>query len=287
MLRSRFNRDGVVGLADGRAREVERRMDFAAMMTLEQHGPDTYVGAGPSYPWGGLYGGQIVAQSLRAAAATVDEGLEVHSLHAYFIRTGDAAQPIRFEVDRLRNGRSFVTRQVVSRQPIGAICTTSVSFQRPEAGPEVQTSPMPDVPMPDDLVSETWSAAFDRRFVATTDQGRSAAWLRMAAPIGDDRLVHACALTYQSDDLPTDAVVALHPDRRTAGHVDEQPFFSASLDHAIWFHRPFRADDWLLHDLTSQELMSSRGLAVGRVFSVDGLHVATVTQEVLLRARRG
>jgi acyl-CoA thioesterase II len=273
-------------LGRDRRRKVERRMDFAAMMTLEQHGPDTYVGAGPSYPWGGLYGGQIVAQCLRAAAATVEPGLVVHSLHAYFIRTGDASQPIRFEVDRLRNGRSFVTRQVVGRQPVGAICTTAVSFQRPEAGPQVQTAPIPDVPGPDDVVTETWSEVFDRRFVPNADLGRSTAWLRMTAPMDDDPLLHASALAYESDDLPTDAVVALHPDRPNFREFDDHPFFSASLDHAIWFHRPFRADAWLLHDLTSHALMSSRGLAVGHVFTAEGDHVATVSQEVLLRASR-
>ncbi len=256
------------------------------MMTLEQHGPDTYVGTGPSYPWGGLYGGQIVAQSLRAAAATVDPGFLVHSLHAYFIRTGDASQPIRFEVDRLRNGRSFVTRQVVARQPVGAIFTVAVSFQTPEGGPEVQTATMRDVPGPDAGTSETWSAVFDRRFVPNDEPGRATAWLKMTTPMGDDPLLHACALAYESDDLPTDAVVSLHPDRPAHRDFEHYPFFSASLDHSIWFHRPFRADEWLLHDLTSHALMSSRGLALGHVFTADGLHVATVTQEALLRPSR-
>lgn len=256
------------------------------MMTLEQHGPDTYVGTGPSYPWGGLYGGQIVAQSLRAAAATVEPGFVVHSLHAYFIRTGDSSQPIRFEVDRLRNGRSFVTRQVVARQPVGAIFTVSVSFQTPEGGPEVQAATMRDVPGPDDVESETWSEVFDRRFVPNEELGRATAWLRMTAPMGDDPLLHACALAYESDDLPTDAVVSLHPDRPKHRDFQEYPFFSASLDHSIWFHRPFRADEWLLHDLTSHALMSSRGLALGHVFTREGLHVATVTQEALIRSRR-
>jgi acyl-CoA thioesterase-2 len=262
-------------------------MDFATMMTLEQHGPDTYVGTGPSYPWGGLYGGQIVAQSLRAAALTVDPEFQVHSLHAYFIRTGDASQPIRFEVDRLRNGRSFVTRQVVARQPNGAICTTSASFQVPEDGPAVQTATMREVPGPDDVVTETWSPVFDRRFVPVEGRGRSAAWLRMTEPMGDEPLLeHAIALTYQSDDVPTEAVVDLHPDRPAERNLEVYPFFSASLDHSIWFHRPFRADEWLLHDLTSHALMSSRGLAVGHVFTSGGEHVATVTQEVLLRGAR-
>ncbi len=256
------------------------------MMTLEQHGPDTYVGTGPSYPWGGLYGGQIVAQSLRAAAATVDPGFEVHSLHSYFIRTGDSSQPIRFEVDRLRNGRSFVTRQVVARQPVGAIFQMAVSFQTPEEAPEVQAATMRDLPGPDEVTSETWSPVFDRRFVPNDEPGRATAWLRMTEPMGDDPLLHACALAYESDDMPTDAVVSLHPDRPEDRNFESYPFFSASLDHAIWFHRPFRADEWLLHDLKSQALMSSRGLAFGHIFTSDGLHVATVTQEALLRKSR-
>lgn len=256
------------------------------MITLEPHGPDTYVGAGPSYPWGGLYGGQIVAQSLRAAAATVDPVFAVHSLHAYFIRTGDSNQPIRFEVDRLRNGRSFVTRQVVARQPIGAIFTVAVSFQTPEEAPEVQAAAMRDVPGPDELGSETWSAVFDRRFIPNDEPGHAAAWMRMTAPMSADPLLHACALAYVSDDLPTSAIVSLHPERPAHRDFQDYPFFSASLDHSIWFHRPFRADEWLLHDLTSHALMSARGLALGHVFTRDGLHVATVTQEALLRTSR-
>src|SRR4051794_41191553 len=104
-------------------------MDVHELFTLASHGPDTYVGAGPQYPWGGLYGGQIVAQALRAAAATVDPLFRVHSLHAYFIRRGDADEPIRFEVDRLRNGRSFATRHVVARQATGAILPLPAPFQ--------------------------------------------------------------------------------------------------------------------------------------------------------------
>src|SRR5690349_16343672 len=114
-------------------------MDFATMMTLEQHGPDTWVGTGPSYPWGGLYGGQIVAQALLAASFSVPESYNVHSLHAYFIRRGDAGAPVRYEVDRIRDGRSFFTRRVVARQSTGAILNISASFQLEESGPEVQT----------------------------------------------------------------------------------------------------------------------------------------------------
>jgi acyl-CoA thioesterase II len=261
-------------------------VDFATMMALEAHGPDTYVGVGPSYPWGGLYGGQIVAQSLRAAADTVDPAMRVHSLHAYFVRLGDSSEPIRFEVDRLRNGRSFATRRVVARQPVGAILTMAASFQVVEEAPEVQTARLRDLPAPDDLLADSWTSVFDRRFVPSDQPGVSTAWLRMIEAVGDDPLLNACALAYQSDDLPTDAVVALHPDRPVERNFEEFPFWSASLDHAIWFHRPFRADEWLAHDFTCHGLMSSRGLAIGHVFTHDGLHVATITQEAVLRRSR-
>lgn len=259
-------------------------MDFATMMTLEQHGPDTYVGVGPRYPWGGLYGGQIVAQALRAAAATVDPAFQVQSLHAYFIRLGDADEPIRFEVDRLRNGRTFVTRRVVARQATGAILNLDASFQVPEAGPEVQTAVLGEVPLPDDLPPSSWSPVFDRRVIPTDGRaGRSNAWLKLTETIGDDPVLQACGLAYLSDDFPTEAVANLHPDHSDSG---EYPFFSASLDHAIWLHRPMAADEWHVHAFTCHGLLSSRGLALGYVFTSSGDHVATIAQEVLLRSRR-
>jgi hypothetical protein len=133
------------------------------MLDLEPHGPDTFVGVGPRYPWGGLYGGQIVAQALRAAAHTVEPQYRVHSLHAYFIRRGDHTEPIRFEVDRLRNGRSFVTRAVVARQSTGAILNMSASFQVDESGGDIDAAEMPAVRPPDAVEDDTWSPFFDRR----------------------------------------------------------------------------------------------------------------------------
>ena len=121
------------------------------MFELSPHGPDVHVGIGPQYPWGGLYGGQIVAQALRAATMSVDDGLEPHSIRAYFIRRGDASEPVRYEVDRIRNGRSFATRRVVARQAVGAILNAESSFQRPEVSVELQTVEMPEVPPPDVL----------------------------------------------------------------------------------------------------------------------------------------
>jgi acyl-CoA thioesterase-2 len=261
-------------------------VNFATILQLESHGPDTYVGVGPSYPWGGLYGGQIVAQALRAAAHSVEPEFRVHSLHAYFIRLGDASQPIRFEVDRVRNGRTFVTRAVTVRQAQGAILQLAASFQVDEEAADIQIAHMPDVPGPDELDGDSWSPVFDRRFAARgTTGGRATCWLRTSEPIGADPMDHAAGFAYLSDDVPTDAVVDLHPDRPPPGSMDF-PFFSASLDHAIWFHRPFAADQWHLHDFTCHGLLSSRGLAKGEIFTTDGTHVATVTQEVLLRRRR-
>ena len=259
-------------------------VDFATMMALEPHGPDTFIGIGPRYPWGGLYGGQIVAQALRAASLTVDDGFHVHSLHAYFIRRGDHEEPIRFEVDRVRNGRSFSTRNVIARQATGAILSMSASFQVDEPGPSAQSAVMPQVAPPEELVTEGWSGMFERGLApGVPGSGRVTGWLRMREAIGDDPLLQACALAYLSDDLPTDAVVLLHPDNPKQGDWESGNMYSASLDHAIWFHRPVRAEQWHLQDLTCQEILSSRGLTIGQVFTADGTHVATIAQEVLLR----
>jgi acyl-CoA thioesterase-2 len=262
-------------------------VDFATMMQLEPHGTDVFVGVGPRYPWGGLYGGQIVAQALRAAARTVDPEFRVHSLHAYFIRRGDHDQPIRFEVDRLRNGRSFVTRPVVARQSMGAIFTMSASFQVDEPGHDVQTAQLPDLPGPEQSEGESWSPMFERRFPRPRLQGdgRSVAWMKMVEPVGHDPILQACALAYLSDDVATDAVIAVHPDHAEVADSpdDAHGFMCASLDHAIWFHRPVVAEEWHLHDFNSHGYLSSRGLAVGHILSQSGVHVATVTQEVLLR----
>src|SRR6267378_4257178 len=159
-------------------------MDFATMMNLESHGPDTFVGIGPQYPWGGLYGGQIVAQALRAATLTVEPQFRVHSLHAYFIRRGDHEEPIRFEVDRIRNGRSFVTRSVVARQSIGAILNMSASFQIDEPAPDMQIAEPPPAPRAEELAGQLWMQMYERRFAAT-ESGRAIAWLRLLDEVGD------------------------------------------------------------------------------------------------------
>lgn len=260
--------------------------NFLQMMTLEPHGPDTFVASGPRYPWGGLYGGQIIAQALRAAAHTIDPAHRLHSLHAYFIRLGDAAEPIRLEVDRIRNGRSFLTRRVVARQSVGAILNLSSSFHVPEEGADVQTESAPPVPPPEEVRDESWSTLFDRRpLPADLGPGRVGAWMRLCEDLGDDPILNACALAYLSDDLPTDAVIARHPERPPPG--ERRRFWNASLDHVIWFHQPARATEWHLHDFTCRGLVGTRGLSAGSIFDRAGRHVATVTQEVLLRPFRG
>lgn len=273
--------------------ETPGPVTFAEMMALEPHGPDTFVGVGPRYPWGGLYGGQIVAQSLCAAGLTVDPRYLPHSLHAFFIRPGDHTEPIRFEVDRIRNGRSFTTRRVVARQSIGAILNMAASFQVPEDAVDVQGPALdPAVGAPDEHRSDGWSHVFDRRTVGerhhAEDDGRAQAWMRMTDPVADDPLTQACALAYLSDDLPTEAVANHHPARHgiTSEQDWDERFMSASLDHAIWFHRRIDAADWHLHELRSRGLTGSRGLAHGEIFGADGTHAATVAQEVLLRVRR-
>lgn len=266
---------------------------FATMMALEAHGPDTFVGVGPEYPWGGLYGGQIVAQSLRAAGLTVEPHYLPHSLHGYFIRRGDASEPIRFEVDRIRNGRSFVTRRVVARQSVGAIFNLSSSFQVAEDSHDVESLTVPvEAGAPDDATDDTWSHVFDRRHVISANErmGRALCWMRMRESVPADPLLQACAIAYESDDLPTEASLAEHPDRLPVpegeAEDDDGGFMAASLDHSIWFHRPIDPATWHVYDFRGQGFVGSRGLAIGQVFGADGRHAATVSQEMLIRVRR-
>jgi acyl-CoA thioesterase II len=272
-------------------------VNLADLMTLTPHGIDIFVGEGHRYPWGGLFGGHIVAQALRAGAHTVDADLAVHSIRAYFIRRGDHTEPVRYAVDRIRNGRSFATRRVVARQSVGAILTLEASFQRGEDGPDRPLVTMPPgLPQPDDLAPSAWGDGFDRRLIPAevVDRsgpqglGRCMAWMRATGDIGDDPLVHRCIVAYLSDDLPTDSVFRVHPEvaPRLATSPSDLGVYSASLDHAVWFHRPLRADTWHLYDMVCTTLIGTRGLTWGTVFDAEGAQVATVAQEVLIRDAR-
>ncbi|MEZ5322621.1 MAG: thioesterase family protein [Microthrixaceae bacterium] len=287
-------------------------MSLTEILTLTDHGPDTFVAAGPRYPWGGLYGGQIVAQALLAAADSVPEALRVHSLRAYFIRRGDHEEPVRYEIDRIRDGRSFATRRVVARQAIGAILNLEASFQRPEPSVDLQAGPAWDdevaaLPRPDQLQVTSWTPVFERATVpdppvrqlfegSSLPHGRSTAWLRTTAPVpgpgveaadldAPSLLLHFAALAFMSDDMPTDAVVRAHPVGREPEETRHTHLFAASLDHTIWFHRPVRADRWQLHDVICRSFVAGRGLVVGQVHDEHGVLGATIAQEVLLRDR--
>lgn len=263
-------------------------MDLAEILRISRHGNDVWVGSGPTYPWGSLYGGQIVAQGLLAGGYSVSEEYKAHSVRAYFIRRGTQAEPVRYEVERIRDGRSFCTRRVVARQGGEAILNLEASFQRTEESEDIETVGLdPDIPPPGDLEDSSWLPAFRR--VSVTDPplrqggGRAAAW--MASGVLPDRsaLLHAAAFAFLSDDLPTDAVVRSHPVSAGMSNPWESPMVSASLDHTIWFHRPAVADVWHLHDFSCHSFVGGRGLTLGHLHSAEGTHIATVAQEVLLR----
>lgn len=258
---------------------------LADLLHLEPHGPDTYVGLAVRYPWGGrLYGGQVVAQCLRAAALTVDPARPVHSLHAYFIRPGTPTEPIRFEVERLRDGRSFSTRQVVARQSSGAIMNASMSFQAPEDEADVPVGGLPEgLPGPDDpvMANHGWGRLLDRR-TPPPELGFSGHWIKLRADLGDDHVLQACGMAFMSDASPSRAARTPHPDL-AGDDSDRGKFQGASLDHAMWFHRDTRVDQWHWFEMTSHGLKGGRGIATGDVYTEDGLQVCTVAQQVLLR----
>ncbi len=265
------------------------QIEFRDLFELEPHGPDTYVGITVRYPWGPrLFGGQVVAQALRAAINTVDPERVPHSLHSYFIRPGSPAEPIRFEVERLRDGRSFTTRQVVARQSTGAILNASVSFQGPEdEEADVAVSSIPaELPPPTEasLRDDSWSRFLHRK-ATDLPGGRFGYWIRLDADLGDDPSNQYCGLMFMSDAAPFRAGRSAHPDFRN-DQTDREQFVGASLDHSVWFHRPSRADEWHWFDMRSHGLAGGRGLASGDVTTIGGVQAATIAQQILLRRKR-
>ena len=249
-----------------------------------------------------LFGGQVAAQALVAAGRTV-EGQTPHSLHAYFLRPGDPTTPVIYRVDRIRDGRSFSTRHVVAIQRGKAIFNVSVSFHVEEMGYEHQIE-MPEAPPPESLPSWTemvtkmldrlppevrsWAPRprpIDMRFVqlptffgGEARRGTSLVWLRVARPLPDDPFLHQCLLTYASDISLLDNIVKPHGRSGPLG-----PLMTASLDHALWFHRQLRVDDWLLYVQDSPAAWGARGFARGTLFTRKGELVASVAQEGLMR----
>ncbi|ANH39944.1 Acyl-CoA thioesterase 2 [Nocardioides dokdonensis FR1436] len=247
-----------------------------------------------------VFGGQVAAQALVAADRTVDDEYVVHSLHSYFLQPGDTNAPIIYDVERLRDGRTFSTRRVLARQHGRPIFAMTVDLQRPEEGYEHQDR-MPRVPSPEDALDanavirgedgsfDEWDV-IDFRYVGSGHDllppdddrpGRQQMWLRFNEALPDDPLVHAAAFTYASDATLMGA--ALSPQGITLGGPE---VMVASLDHSVWFHRPFRADDWWLFDQHSPIASGGRGLVNARVFDREGLLVASVSQEALMRPMR-
>lgn len=259
------------------------------ILNLETIDVDLYRGASPDTQRQRVFGGQVAGQALVAAGRTVDPERHVHSLHAYFLRPGDTTVPIVYHVDRIRDGRSFTTRRVVASQRGKAIFHLSASFQVLEPGFEHQR-PMPAAPHPDELERLSSElpeegdqtgyiagySAIDLRRVAGPDDRCQQAWFRITEHLPDQPLAHVCAAAYASDLTLLGA--ALRPHDFSPGGIQ-----GASLDHAMWFHRPFRADDWLLYDQESPSASGARGLAIGYLHTAAGDLVATVVQEGLMR----
>ncbi|MEZ5343896.1 MAG: thioesterase family protein [Acidimicrobiales bacterium] len=256
--------------------------DFLGLLDLDEIAGDLFVGLSPQKGRTRVYGGQVVAQALEAARRTLDDHAHhVHSLHSYFIRPGDETRPIVYDVDRTRDGRSFSTRTVTARQSGGAIFSMSTSFHRDEPDVEYAVSLTTDnLPSPDDLVADEWDLVSDVRPIPDQAPGRATAWIRLAQParLPDDRWIHANAVAYSSDSIPMDAIRSGRP-----GDTDWEQLMGASLDHPSGFMRQRERGRVAPFDMHLQSLRSSRGVAHGTVHTADGLLVATVAQEGLIR----
>ena len=256
--------------------------DLRSLLTLDTMSPDVFLGPSGYTGWGRLYGGQVVAQALLAAATTVDPEQHPHSLHAYFVRQGEEPTPVLYEVQRIRDGRSFSTRQVVASQAGGAILNLIASFHRPEESEERDAVPLPaDAPRPEELTDDEGPLFFQSRAQRDPFGMATMAWMRTLEDFGDDPILNACAMAYLSDEHLLGAALTGHS---LIG--DWERLMTASLDHAMWFHRPFRVRDWHGFALEGQTMVDSRGLAIARIFDATGVQCATATQEALVRLRR-
>jgi acyl-CoA thioesterase-2 len=276
--------------------------DLVKLLDLEAIEVNMFRGVSPDEDRQRIFGGQVAGQALVAAARTVEPERQVHSLHAYFLRAGDPRVPVLYEVDRIRDGGSFTTRRVVAIQHGRAIFNMSASFQLPEDGFD-HAFPMPEVPPADDLPTMRERLAhagveltpwmerprpIDIRHVdwpapdgTRSLEPRQNVWLRADGRLPDDPILHTIILTWASDMTLLDTSTLPH-----GGTWFDPTVFMASLDHAMWFHRPFRADDWLLYSQDSPNATGGRGLSRGLVFTREGTLVATVVQEGLVRKGR-
>ena len=272
-------------------------------LDLEEIEQNHYLATSPNEGWQRVYGGQVIGQALVAASRTVSPNRSAHSLHGYFLRAGDTTIPILYKVDRIRDGKSFTTRRVVAVQRGQAIFTMSISFQVDEGGLSHQFD-MPKVPAPDSLPTEdelrreqakSWPKEFQESFSGSSaiqvkpvdpvdllnpkpTQAVQRCWMRCGEPLPDDPRIHQCVLAYLSDWSLLDTASRPHGVSFMQENVQV-----ASLDHAMWFHRSFRADEWLLYDQDSPSASGARGFNRGLIYNQTGKLVASTTQEGLLR----
>ncbi|MDG2335310.1 MAG: acyl-CoA thioesterase II [Myxococcota bacterium] len=272
------------------------------VLDLEEIDVNIYRGQNEPDRPGRLFGGQVAAQSLAAAGRTV-ENVPAHSLHGYFLRPGDPDVPVVYSVDRIRDGRSFTTRRVVAQQHGKAIFNMAVSYHAAEHGYSHQF-PMPEVPDPENLMgraeyAEKYSDRIPKEFLgwaqrrgpidtrygrapsfvpSEPQEGPGVVWLRAAAALPEDPMLHQCVLTYATDISLIDSIVQPHGRMGAFG-----PLMTASLDHAVWFHKPVLADEWLLYYQDSPSAFGARGLARGTIYTQRGELVASTAQEALIR----
>ena len=251
------------------------------LLDLEPIEVNIFRGVSPDEERQRVFGGQVAGQALVAAVRTVDEpDRSVHSLHAYFLRPGDPNAPILYEVDRIRDGRSFTTRRVVAIQHGHAIFNLQASFQRLEEGLDYQIDMPSGLADPDSLekLRTDLPQAIDVRPVDVESPHQQYVWMRADGRLPDDSNLHTCVVTYASDITLLDTVLRPHNVR-----WEDQKMMMASLDHAMWFHRPFRADEWLLFVQDTPSTSGARGLARGEIFTAGGTLVVSVVQEGLVR----
>jgi len=293
-------------MSAGREQPCQALAGLLEVLNLERLEVNLFRGISPQNGWQRVYGGQVLGQALVAAGRTVDEPRTTHSLHAYFLLAGDPAHPILYEVERIRDGGSFTTRRVTAIQHGRAIFAMSASFQKDEEG-FVHAAAMPDVPPPEALPSareliakfedslpESMRSYWQRenpielrpvdvsRYLSRTPSPPAQhIWLKASGRLPDDPRLHQCVLAYASDFTLLDTALVAHG--KVLFDTDIQ---LASLDHALWLHRPFRADDWLLYAQDSPSASGARGFCRGSFFTRDGRLVASTAQEGLIRKRQ-
>lgn len=271
------------------------------VLDLEAVDADTFVGGSLRKPGGRVFGGQVLAQSLLAAARTVEDDRLPHSVHGYFLRAGDVELPITFAVERLRDGRSFTARRTHALQAGVPILSMTTSFQVEQPGVEHSDSPPHAAPEPEDVRSAlevlapvdhpvaafwTQASAFDLRHVedsiyltpAAERTDRQMVWMKARGPVPDDQVLHRALLAYACDQVMLEPVL-----RRHGASWATRGLSIASLDHAMWWHRPARVDEWLLYVQSAPSAQGGRGLGAARVYRQDGALVATIAQEGMVR----